>query len=231
MHDRLRRIPFTQIAAFALDLIYPPRCAGCGRLDQVWCAACAGAAADAPLFHAFPTPPLQVISASPHTGVMREAVHVLKFTSGRLAARTLANAVIAALPTLPDAAGARVIAVPLHRSRQRERGYNQSDLLARAWAARTGGIYQQGALVRTRDTGTQVGRNGYERAAAVRDAFAVSAEGRAAIAGATCWLIDDVLTSGATLQACRAALHAAGAGSVLAYTLTAAPIPADAGPG
>lgn len=100
--------------------------------------------------------------------------------------------------------------VPLYPSRERARSYNQSRLLARA-VARTRGIplVSRKCLRRVRETGTQTGLNARERRANVRKAFAVGDRGW--IEGRRLLLIDDVMTTGATVSECARALKAAGA--------------------
>lgn len=104
--------------------------------------------------------------------------------------------------------------VPLHRARLRERGYNQAERLAAAISTSTG-IPVVEVVARTRLTETQVGLNGPERQANVAGAF--TARGR--LDGRSIVLIDDVVTTGATLVECARACRAAGASSVRALVL------------
>lgn len=113
--------------------------------------------------------------------------------------------------------GAMLVPVPLHPRRRRERGFNQSELLAREIARRTGTLVVPGALVRRQDTRPQTGLSAAARRANVKDAFAVRQ--RARIAGRCVVLIDDVFTTGATAQACARVLREAGALDVRLLTL------------
>ena len=109
--------------------------------------------------------------------------------------------------------GARcAIPVPLHRSRRRHRGFNQADDLARHV-----GLPVCRALTRVRATETQTGLPAARRNRNVRDAFAVT-PAAGALDGATVVLIDDVSTTGATLDACARALKDAGVAEVRALT-------------
>lgn len=109
-----------------------------------------------------------------------------------------------------------VIPVPLFPKRQRKRGYNQSELLAHAFATEALLALDTTSLVRTRDTlsQTKLGRKG--RLENMTGAFAC--KNPQAVKGKTILLIDDVATTGATLEGCAMALRAAGAKRVVAYT-------------
>ena len=123
----------------------------------------------------------------------------------------------AALLAVADA----LVAVPLYRGRLWRRRFNQSALLADAIGARTGTAVCCRALARIRPTRAQVGLRGDERRRNVRGAFAVPADALAAVAGAKLVLVDDVITTGATANACAQALLRAGAErvDVLAFAL------------
>ncbi|HEY5269207.1 MAG TPA: phosphoribosyltransferase family protein [Anaerolineales bacterium] len=110
-----------------------------------------------------------------------------------------------------------VVPVPLGKERMKERGYNQVGLVARPLAAVNHWRYAPRAVVRSRETRSQVGLTAAERKENVSGAFLGEA---ALVSGATVLLMDDVATTGATLSACTAALLDAGARSV--YTLTLA---------
>lgn len=113
-----------------------------------------------------------------------------------------------------------IVPVPLHQSRLRERGYNQSALLATGLARR---LYRRAdlqALVRTRDTGHQARLSGEARLTNLKDAFGVDVA--SGIRGRTVLLIDDVMTTGTTLSACAAPLLAAGASRIWCATVARA---------
>src|SRR4029079_11362641 len=138
-------------------------------------------------------------------------VHALKYDGRRSLARPLAGMMrVRGADVLADAAC--VVPVPLHPTRRLHRGCNQPGDLARHI-----GLPVIHALRRTRDTATQTGLSAARRHRNVRDAFAPT---RAAgqVAGLTVVLIDDVSTTGATLDACARALKAAGAKEVRALT-------------
>jgi ComF family protein len=116
-----------------------------------------------------------------------------------------------------------LVPVPLHRLRLFQRKYNQAALLATAIARVTGIPGLPDALVRHRPTASLDGKSAADRALEVRDAFAIRPTRSAALAGRAVVLVDDVMTSGATANACAATLLGAGARSV--DVLVAARVP------
>jgi ComF family protein len=107
-----------------------------------------------------------------------------------------------------------LVPVPLHWRRQWLRRFNQSALLAHIIANASGRLVTHGALKRVKPTPQQVGLDKAGRAQNVQGAFRVPASGKAEVAGRKLLLVDDVLTSGATVDACARALLRAGAASV-----------------
>jgi ComF family protein len=121
---------------------------------------------------------------------------------------------------------AAVVPVPLSPSRQRERGYNQSEELARAVAESWGVPLRTDLLERTRATVTQTRLTPGQRLTNVSGAFRALAD-RASLRGQHFVLVDDVVTTGATLNACAAALHAGGARILSFMTFGRAPALGD----
>jgi ComF family protein len=155
-------------------------------------------------------------------GPARNLVHALKYGGWRIAAppmaeriRTMGGARLRSLDAL--------VPVPLGRSRLRERGHNQSALLARALARALGVPVLEDALRRTRETRTQTRLTPVERWRNVAGAFAADSPGAAGLSVA---LVDDVLTTGATLGAAAAALAEQGPASIGAVTFARALVPA-----
>jgi ComF family protein len=109
-----------------------------------------------------------------------------------------------------------LVAVPLHPRRQRARGYNQSELLARELRSRLGLVAPRGRLRRLRDTPPQVGLDRPHRRENVAGAFGWHGP---PLSGGEIVVVDDVATTGATLESCAAALRAAGSGRVLGFTI------------
>ncbi len=117
---------------------------------------------------------------------------------------------------LPDAQ--LIISVPLHKKRIANRGYNQSDILAEGFSKATNIPWSGMILKRTRNTSSQTGKTKMERRENVRDVFMV----KNAVSQKRVILIDDVLTTGATLEACIHALKAGGCETFYIFTIAAA---------
>jgi ComF family protein len=156
----------------------------------------------------------------PHTGSLRGIVHALKYDGRRSIARGLASLMTTAAPALVAAADA-VVPVPLHGHRRRSRGFNQAHDLARHI-----GPPVAGALRRIRHTPTQTALPPAERRTNVAGAFAATRQALR-LRGATVLLIDDVRTTGATLEACGGVLKQAGVARVWALTAARVATPHD----
>ncbi len=145
--------------------------------------------------------------------IARKLVHALKYGDRLELAPLMAGWMANAGRGLIADADA-LVPVPLHWRRQWARRFNQSALLAEIIAKANGRVVAHGALKRVKATPHQVGLAKAERAHNVQGAFRVPAEGKAEVAGRKLLLVDDVLTSGATVDACARALLRAGAASV-----------------
>jgi ComF family protein len=157
-------------------------------------------------------------SLGPYEGSLKTVLHALKYRgrwrlASRLAEALLGDPVTRALLSTD----ALLVPVPLHSRRLRERGFNQSELIARALGRRTGLPVLARAIVRTRDTAAQTGLSAAERRRNVAAAFTVRHPWE--VAGRTVILVDDVFTTGATARACAAALRAAGPSAVRMLTV------------
>jgi competence protein ComFC len=150
-----------------------------------------------------------------YEGTLRELIHLYKYGRIQTLSQPLADFLASALPL--DERFDAVTPVPLHWRKRWQRGFNQSELLARAIARRRG-IPMVGALRRARFTPTQAGLSNTERRRNVAAAF----EARRAVrrlAGRRVLLIDDVMTTGSTAAACARALRQAGAAKVVLATV------------
>ncbi len=211
--------------ATILDLIYPRACAGCGQAGHgLWCDACASTVTPLRGNDAWrevdlaPAPPLRVCSCARYAPPAREAVHAFKFGDTPHLADVMAGW-LAALWREQDLNPDVIVAVPLHPSRERERGYNQSDWLAQRLAKAVGCDYAPRALRRTRQTEQQATLSSLQRAHNVAGAFSAN---RLVLESRRVLIIDDVFTTGATLAACAIACSQAGAAEATAMTVTRA---------
>jgi ComF family protein len=160
---------------------------------------------------------LTAVAATRYAGAAESITHALKYRGWSHLAELCAASMAPALGPRASALDV-LVPVPLHRARLRERGFNQSALIATALAGRLG-VPVLDALERSRPTRSQVGLGRAARRRNVQAAFAPRGDLRA---GASVGLVDDVATSGATLAAASEALMEAGAGSVSAVTFALA---------
>mgnify|MGYP004531772781 CR=1 FL=1 len=197
-----------------IDLVFPPRCPGCGlalAAQDGLCVTCWDG-----LERPLADPAGRVVAATLYGPVSRKLVLAFKH-GGRIALGPMLGRMIAA--RLPDLPGDwLVVPVPLHRGRLWRRGYNQSALLAREIARTTGQRLLVDALHRRRPTPSLGGLGQRQRATALAGAIVARPRHVAALVGRSVVLVDDVLTSGATTQACAAALRQAGVQQVIVAT-------------
>ena len=224
-----------QWAWAGLDWLFPPRCGGCGVRGARWCADCQSKTRTIP-------PPVcqkcgqplgpsqqdlcpRCLSSPPrytalrtwaeYGGPLRNAIHRLKYQGDVAMGEVLARPMIDLFRDLNWAVDF-VAPVPAGIARRAERGYNQANLLAWPLALSYGIDYRPQALQKVRETRSQVGLTAAERRKNVADAFQASS--RLSLSKRVL-VIDDVTTSGATIEACAAALLEAGARQVYGLTL------------
>jgi competence protein ComFC len=224
-----------------LDLLYPPLCGGCGKPGARWCVECQANARPVPQplcercgrsqpdgrlcsWCRASLPAFTALRAwAVFEGPLRQALHRLKYAGDIALGDVLAQPLIQTYQQLAWPVDLAV-PVPIGRARRRQRGYNQAALLAWPVALNSGLIYRSRALTKVRDTPSQVGLNPSQRYENVAGAYQAHA---ALVSGKSVLLVDDVTTSGATMQACSTALLAAGARQVYGLTLARAVHPPD----
>ena len=221
MIDLLRRT-----ASQALDAALPASCVGCGREGPPLCEACVPALdrrLEAPagvpigLPGDLPAPLLQLDWCAPFSGTVRSALHAIKYGGEQRLAEPLGAAIARRWARV--GVGTDVVAhVPVHAARARTRGYDQAELIARA-AARHLGLPYARLLTRERATIAQFDLDRGDRAANVAGAFEADARREPGSVGRWILLVDDVVTTGATLAACAEALERAGALGTSAMTI------------
>ena len=201
-----------RIGAAALDLLYPRKCVGCGSVGAYLCDRCI---AETPRAADTTGVGLQLVLAPfEMKGAAQKAVHRLKYNGVRGIAAPMGAAMAQHLQrhgVAPDV----IVPVPLHKSRQRERGYNQAELLARAVGRWIETPVDAGLLARTESAGPQArSASREERQANVAGAFKAQREA----IGKSIVIVDDVTTTGATLQSCAETMRKAGARRVWGLT-------------
>lgn len=236
---RMQGTASDRIAAALLNLVYPARCPVCGgptdglrtspiclscfrgigRYLEPACSVCfeplaSGHATTCGACLSKAPPFSRLVSYGLHEGALKQAVNLLKFRSARGIARELG----ALVATMEMPRADFMVPVPLSLRGLRDRGFNQTLLIARAVSRKTGVPVRTGLLVKTKDTPPQVGLPAKARLRNVRGAFGAKAR----LSGQRVLLIDDVVTTTATARECARALLKAGAGEVAVVSVSRA---------
>jgi ComF family protein len=209
-----------------LELLVPPACAGCGRFGTVLCIGCRGRMREArdPRAAYLAADPATMtgtvlelgVAALRHEGVVRRCLQRLKYGGASRLAVILAAQSLPALDRLLALSGpATLVPVPLHPIRRRERGYNQAALVAQA-LAEARGLTLADILIRGRQTQRQHRLDRAARVQNLRSAIRVRPGRRAP---ARVILVDDILTTGATFEACAEVLREAGTREVFGIAI------------
>lgn len=229
-----------------LDVVFPPRCAGCEKEGRYLCERCEVFCSEA----AFICPACQLssftgerhsscatrwgvnglVNAWEYDGVIKQAIHCVKYGGVTHMINELADRALRALAILPERSRAffsffnahdtLLTFSPMWPNKERIRGFNQAELLARVLARRIG-KRSVSLLLKIRDTKAQVNLEQKERFANVRDS--VKANGAWSVRGRNIVVVDDVWTTGATMRECSRALKRAGARDVWGFTIARTP--------
>jgi competence protein ComFC len=216
-----------------VDWFYPPCCCSCGKIGKLvcddcfssiqipgikTCSKCGEPIAKRGLCsrcHSHPPHFHSLRSLGYYSGVLRDVIHSLKYQ------RNLGLGEFFSVPLLQVIQHEKwpidlVTAVPLNKKRQKERGYNQAEILAKPVARRMGIAYISNLLHRVKDTNSQVGLSLQERQNNVANAFVAES---ALVVSKNILIVDDVATTGSTMDACAKALMDVGTNQVFALTL------------
>jgi len=162
----------------------------------------------------------RAVAYGSYDGALRELIHLLKYNGVRPAANVLGEMLAEAFNLLEPSFKqdtVLIVPVPLYKNKQRQRGFNQAELVARAALKGGSGRFQMaiGMLQRVRDTHSQIGLTSHQRRENMRGAFAVAADMR----GREIILVDDVYTTGTTATECARVLVRAGVARVWVATV------------
>lgn len=234
-------VHYTKVKDFILSLLFPKRCVGCNKLGSYLCAncfsyivfqrpyicpVCSRRSIDG-LTHPICKTPLSVdgiISAVPYTGVIKSLLHkfkydpyvsvlsdvIVKLMHEALIQDEIFNSLLKEDPI--------VAPVPLHRSRERVRGYNHAELIGEKLAKNLSLSFYSDILFRKKATKPQFELGKKERLKNIVGAFAINKKLVDLIKGRTVFVIDDVATTGATLRECAKVLKRNGARKIIGVT-------------
>ena len=210
----------------ALDIAFPPQCACCKKSGTILCATCF-----TQMQPATPLPYRQewqalhgLIAVNLYRDPLRACIHALKYEGVTRLAEPL-GVLLAQTYLRYNLHADMFISVPLHSERHKQRGYNHAHLLAEICAAKLDIPLRDNVLMRSRATTAQVGLSAYERHQNVAGAFSYMEDATTErIHKRRIIIIDDVCTTGATLDACAATLLRAGAASVAGLVLASSTV-------
>jgi competence protein ComFC len=216
-----------------VDWVYPPVCAGCGHPGEIWCQECLNSThylieklcpicgypkngADRCLgcchYSANFT---EVRSLAAYTGGVKNAIHRLKYQND-LGVGSIFADMLKKLVLINGWKIDIVVPIPLSKQRKKERGYNQARILALPIALKLGIPLDDNSIIRTRETSSQVSLDAIERQKNIHNAF--SAQGNK-LRGKNILIVDDVITTGSTINDCARAGKIAGVKEVFGVSL------------
>lgn len=210
-----------------LNLIFPPKCIFCKKIlntdaEIEICKECydqisfkEGASINPGSVCNYYT---SVICVCDYTGIVKEAIRRFKFSNKPSYYRAFARLLAQTIKEMTQwQKFDMILSVPLHPQRQRARGYNQSHLIARELSRELGIKNEPRILIRVKNTDNQSLLNRNNRLVNVKDAFKVTNASK--IEGRTIFLVDDILTTGTTLNECSKVLKQAGAERIVAVVI------------
>lgn len=222
IHPDKRAFPshqrWKQLSAWLIDFVFPPKCGGCGRVDFRFCEICLDDLQAVPVT----VKPRSakgingLCAAGLYEAKLKQALRAFKYNGAVELAPPLADRLVTALKRRNWSFDI-IVPVPLSAERLEERGYNQADLLGQQVAKQMNILYRTDELRRIRHTAQQTKLPVRQRVENVKNAFAATAK----LARRSVLLIDDVVTTGSTLEACADALRTAEVKAVYAIAVAA----------
>ncbi len=217
---------FHTIKGALLNIVFPMKCVSCGKAGSYFCLPCI---ADAPVAERESEDWIFPVFDYRHPPI-KKSLWLFKYKNKKALAETFAEVLhgkileeLFPLFELTNFRDALLVPIPLSRKRYRERGYNQAELIAKALVKLDSGLYfklGQNILIKPKDTKHQARiKNRSERLKNIVGSFAVSGEWENKIKGRNIILIDDILTTGATLTEAKKVLRKSGARKIIAFTV------------
>lgn len=200
-----------------LQMIFPQRCAGCGVSGGTLCQKCWQELSDLSCAGEIPVGGFRVFFAAQHSDILKKVLHRFKYISDGELAGGLAELLARRISILDIGNEFIVVPIPLHVKRERERGFNQSEVLAKLVVGKIGGRVMK-FLVRERETEPQARLKRAERLKNVRGAFCLNTKFVHKLPE-TVWILDDVITTGSTFLECAGVLRSAGVKNVCGIML------------
>lgn len=207
-----------KILAISRDLLFPVFCISCNAEGEWLCHPCLEKLQSEikPQFFCHPYLDKVIALADYKNEIVARLVHLLKYQYveevGGIFDKLIEMFIKNNLAVFDGVRFSAIIPIPLHKKRYLDRGFNQAEILVKSWSRHLGVPILKNALIRQRQTKTQVGLSGVERRSNLRGAFAL----RPPLAGLErVILVDDVFTTGSTLEEAARVLRASGAKEVL----------------
>ena len=206
---------------FILDFLFPKKCVGCGEEGSYFCEKCCNEIDFCqPVLVRMKAGPLEgVVAAGKYQGTLKEAIHIFKYEKVKDLADSLSEILAKVLrnKNIDFLQEYSFIPVPLFSKKEKERGFNQSELLGERLAEKSKIKLSLDVLLKSKDTPAQMGLKKKVREKNLFGAFTI--KDRREVRGKNIVLLDDVMTTGATLYECAKVLRRAGAKKVFGLIL------------
>jgi len=190
-----------------LDLFWPKRCINCGKEGEYLCDDCFALIeiSNKPSWQRFKYLDTLYFASNYENKIVQTALHLLKYGYVKDISKILASLIIAQFKLLdnrPDFSNSILCAVPLHKTRLRQRRFNQAEEIAKHLSKSLNIPFEPGLLLKTKKTLPQMTLNRNERIKNVSGAFEINPQKKNKVFGKNILLVDDVFTTGATMEEC-----------------------------